>query len=345
MGPEDLLGGDIWGMWQYGSGSSIIQKNLQYLQNISGDPQAAAALAFFCIHGYASDGVSAANATPTVWNWWANGWATSPTLGIPPNVEGFTTYAKKSWMTETSGEGPAWLSPATGFPNNGAWSLAVRLQQALTAGQESAWVYWQMTDGNPVGASTLTSQATLTNSPKYVAAKHFFRYIRPGAVRAATTVSGSTNLFASAFLHDTNQTLTVVLVNSGPSPLSATITVPSQPPGLSELRTFTSSDANYWQASTIPVVGGIVSVRVPGFGAATLYGASPVALTARLAAPDTVALSWTRPNIGFALQSASSLVAPVAWVADTNTVSVSTGLATVVEPIASEDRFYRLVLP
>lgn len=245
-------------------------------------------------------------------------------------------------MTETSGEDPAWLSPTTGFPNNGAWSLALRLHQALTAGQESAWVYWQMTDGNSVGASTLTSQATLTNSPKYIAAKHFFRYIRPGAVRVAATVSGSTNLLASAFLHETNQSLTVVLLNSGSSPLSTTIALPSQPPGLSQLRVFTSSDSAYWQAATVPVAGGSITVSLPGYGVATLYGTSPATLTARLAGPDTVVLSWPRANAGFALQFASSLVPPVVWATDTNSVSLSGGLGTVIEPIVSRGRFYRL---
>jgi hypothetical protein len=70
MGPEDLLGGDPYGMWQYGGGSAPIHKNLQYLQNIAADPAAASALSFFCIHGYANDGVTASGATPTQWNWW-----------------------------------------------------------------------------------------------------------------------------------------------------------------------------------------------------------------------------------------------------------------------------------
>src|SRR6266403_1388547 len=100
---------------------------------------------FLCIHGYASDGVNAANAVPTSWLWWANGWTNSPAPGIPANVQGFTGYGKKSWMTETSGENPAWLSPATGFPSGGAWSLALRIQQALVFGQQSAWAYWQLT--------------------------------------------------------------------------------------------------------------------------------------------------------------------------------------------------------
>src|SRR5207244_12060305 len=51
MGPEDLLGGDAYGLWQLGKSNSIVHKHLQYLQNIGADPAAAAALAFFCIHG------------------------------------------------------------------------------------------------------------------------------------------------------------------------------------------------------------------------------------------------------------------------------------------------------
>jgi O-glycosyl hydrolase len=345
MGPEDLLGGDIWGMWQYGSGSSTIHKNLQYLENIGADSQAAAALALFCIHGYASDGVSAANATPTLWDWWANGWTASPTPGIPANVPGFTSYCKKSWMTETSGEDPAWLSPTNGFPSNGAWSLALRIHQALTVGQESAWLYWQMTDGNPPGAFTLTSHATLANAPKYVAAKHFFRYIRPGAVRVQATLSGSTNLLASAFLHETNQALTVILLNSAATPMQTTIRLPPQPSGLTAFRAFTSSDSSFWESATLPVTNESVTVAVPGYGIATLYSASPPMLVAGLGGPDSLDLSWRRANAGFVLHSASSLAPPVAWNTDTNTSTLTNGTATVIEPLGSSSRFYRLILP
>ena len=103
MGPEDVLGGDPYGMWQYGSGSTAAAKNLQFLQAVGNNPAAAAAEDFFCVHGYDSDGVAAASATPTQWLWWANGWTASPAAGIPANVAGFAAYGKKSWMTETSG--------------------------------------------------------------------------------------------------------------------------------------------------------------------------------------------------------------------------------------------------
>jgi hypothetical protein len=343
MGPEDLLGGDAYGMWQYGGGSSTIHKNLQYLQNIAADPQAAAAEAFFCIHGYASDGVSAAYAIPTSWDWWANGWSTSPAAGIPPNIHGYTFYGKKSWMTETSGENPAWLSPAAGYPNAGAWSLALRIHQALTTGRQSAWVYWQLTDGSAVGAQTLSSSALRTNSAKYIAAKHFFRHIRPGAVALNAQVSGSTNLLASAYVHDTNLTLTVVLLNTSSNALTASINVPATP-AIKSFRAFTSSNSNYWQSSITVVSNGIAIVSVPGYGVVTLYGAKAPLLNGEIRGPGIVALSWAQAAAGFALQATATLSPLANWLAETNAPVISSNTAVVTLAMAS-NRFYRLVLP
>jgi len=344
MGPEDLLGGDVWGMWQYGSGTSTIHKNLQYLQTIAADSQAATALSFFCIHGYASDGVSAANATPTLWNWWANGWTTSPAPGIPSNVKGFTAFGPKSWMTETSGEDPAWLSPSTGFPGAGAWSLALRIHQALTTGQQSAWVYWQLTDGNPVGAYTLTSATALTNSAKYVAAKHFFRFVRPGAVQARATVSGSTNLLASAFFHDADGTLTVVLLNTSASVVSATVTLPAQL-RTTAVRLFTSTTSSYWQTTTASANGGNVPLSVPGYAIVTLLGVTLPTLQAALASGGNLTLSWSQARVGFVLQSAPASPFPLTWAPDTNTAALSNGVARVTAPTLLSPRLFRLILP
>ncbi len=346
IGPEDLLGGDVWGMWQYGGGSSTIHKNLQYLQNIGADPQAIAAAAFFCIHGYASDGASAANATPTLWDWWANGWTSSPTPGIPANVRGFTFYNKKSWMTETSGEAPDWLWPTNDYPSGGAWGLALRLHQALTTGQQSAWIYWQLTDGTPVGNYTLTSSSQLTNSPKFVAARHFFRFIRPDAVRVNATVSGSTNLLASAYLHETNRSLTVILLNSSSAPIVANLTVPNQPNGLGgAFRAFSSSAAGFWQGSSVPITNQTATVSVPGYGVVTLYAVAPPVLKAATGSMGMLALSWSQAGAGFLLQSIASLNPPINWSADTNAAAFSDGTATVQAPLDSTQRFYRLILP
>jgi O-glycosyl hydrolase len=345
MGPEDLLGGDPYGMWQYGGGSSTTHKNLQYLQNIEADPVAAAAESFFCIHGYASDGVSAANATPTSWLWWANGWTSSPGAGIPPNVQGFTAYGKKSWMTETSGENPAWLSPASGFPSGGAWSLALRIQQALVFGQQSAWAYWQLTDGNAVGAQTLTDSGRLTNSAKYIAAKHFFRYIRPNSIQVDANIVGSTNLVASAFLHETNRSVTAILINTSSNALSATIALTNLPFSLSAFRTYTSSDTNYWRSASTQITNSAASVSVPGYGVVTLYGIAQPKLGAVNLGNGQLALSWPQAAVGFMLQSTSNLSPTTIWNPLTNNTSISNDIANVTLPSSQAAQFYRLALP
>jgi hypothetical protein len=293
--------------------------------------------------GCASDGVNAASATPTIWDWWRNSWTTSPAAGIPSNVHGYSFYGKKSWMTETSGQNPAWLYPVSGYHNPGGWSLALRIHQALTTGRQSAWVYWQMTDRGAVGAQTLTSSALLTDSPKYVAAKHFFRYIRPGAVVLDALVADATNLLASAYLDETNRTLTVVLLNTSTNSLTAIINVPSEP-GIRSFRTFTSSNSNLCESSVVTVSSGTATASVPGYGVVTLYGVAPPILNVAMAAPRTVALFWAQAAVGFVLQSTATLSPPANWLADTNTQVISNNLATVCTAVAAS-HFYRLVLP
>ena len=272
MGPEDLLGGDPYGMWQYGGGNDVTHKNLQYLRNIAADPEADEAVDFFCIHGYDSDGVTSSGADPTLWNWWVNGWNASPAAGIPPNVNGFAHYGKKSWMTETSGENWRWLVPQNSFPNRGAFSVAMKIHQALTAGMQSAWIYWTFADGDDtVSDFGLTNERMQGDSPKYVAAKHYFRYIRPNAVRVEAA-SDVESLWSSAYVHDEDGTLTAVLVNTSDEPAQATVELPAKPSGISSFQTFTSEENALWQESSTPVEEGAVSVTVPGYGITTLYG-------------------------------------------------------------------------
>ncbi len=270
VGPEDLLGGDAYALWQYGSGSTTIHKNLQYLQNLAADPAAASAVSFFCIHGYAPDGVTSAGTNPQSWDWWANGWTASPAAGVPGNVAGFTAYQKKSWMTETSGEDTAWLSPAAGFPNNGAFSLALKIHQALTTGRQSAWIHWQFSDGTSVGSQTLTDATRQAASEKYNAVKHYFRFVRPDSVRVTANVTGSTTLNASAFVHDAERTMVIVLVNSAATAQSASIPLPVIPTGVTSFATYTSQNGSYFQPGMLAVSGGSIAVNVPAYGVVTL---------------------------------------------------------------------------
>ena len=122
---------------------------------------------------------------------WARGWSHPPAQGLPQAVKGFTDFNKKSWMTETSGESTRWLDPAPvvstaissanstvlaglfkrsgrNFPSQGGWSIALKIHQALTTGQQSAWLYWTFADptGKGVDAFHLTDSILLDKSPK-----------------------------------------------------------------------------------------------------------------------------------------------------------------------------------
>jgi O-glycosyl hydrolase len=274
VGPEDLLGADPYSMWQLGAGPGATDKNLQYLTAIAKDAEAAGALGFFCIHGYANDGATAAGADSQSWRRWTDGWKESPALGIPADIAGFTSYHKRSWMTETSGEKTAWLEPESGFPGNGAWSVAFKMQQALTVGRESACLYWQFADGDGKATTieSLTQRQNTTEEPKYVAFKHFAKYIRPGAIVVSATVNDDHGITASAYVHSRNRTLTVVLVNRSHDAKATTITLPDD---FSRVKTFhavISSDGKLWQESDLNCVTGELNLTIPGYGVVTLFG-------------------------------------------------------------------------
>jgi O-glycosyl hydrolase len=271
IGPEDLLGGDPFSMWEYGSGEAGIHKNLQYVTNVEKDPEAAAAESFFCIHGYANDGATASGADSAQWRRWVDGWRESPGPGIPANVAGFASYHKKSWMTETSGEATSWLAPATGFPGSGGWSIALKMQQALTAGRESACLYWQFSEkDDETTTECLTNQKNLTAEPKYVAAKHFIKYVRPGAVVVTAKVDDAKGVTASAFLHKENRTLTVVLVNKSADAEETAVQLPDDFALARNVVVLTSSDGNLWNESSATANAGRIKLSVPGYGVVTL---------------------------------------------------------------------------
>jgi O-glycosyl hydrolase len=270
MGPEDLMGSDAGSMWQFEGNAEPSHKNLQYLQNIAADPEAADSVDFFAIHSYATDGASSAGTSASSWDWWVHGWSAPPAGGLPANVQGFAAYGKKSWMTETSGEGVEWLPG--GSPTSGAFSIALKIHLALTTGQQSAWLYWQMTNGEAAGNYALTDAKQRAHSAKYIAAKHFFRYIRPGAVRVNANVNGAAALLASAYLHEADGTLTVVLVNNGPSDVAASMPVPDAPAGLTRFEAYTSSSTRAFEPSELEPKDGALQLSVPAYGVVTLYG-------------------------------------------------------------------------
>ncbi|MET0341945.1 MAG: hypothetical protein ABW252_13150 [Polyangiales bacterium] len=214
MGPEDLLGSDAYALWRYGEGADRVDKNLGYLAALAADPPALAALDLFAIHGYAPDGVQSAGADPRGWRWWARGWNTAPAASLPAQVHGFRAYGKRSWMTETSGEPSVWRGAGENVDAS-ALGLALKIHQALTTGEQSAWLYWQLLESQPVGPHTLTDLTQGATAPKLAAAAHYFRHVRPGARRIGVRVDDPRRVHASAYRDPHDGAIILVLVHTG----------------------------------------------------------------------------------------------------------------------------------
>jgi len=119
------------------------------------------------------------------------------------------------WMTETSGYFHNWLDIDENQP--GALSLAAAIQSALIHGDISAWVYWQGQGATQVNPHYHQLMNLIQGWPqyKYTASQHFFRYIRPGAVRVGAEFVGEfEQLTVSAFVHEEMDSTTIVIVNT-----------------------------------------------------------------------------------------------------------------------------------
>ncbi len=144
-----------------------------------------------------------------------------------PGVE---ADGKPIWVSEAGGiEGP-WLAGKDGSPGKGTITVAQKMHNALVHANASAYVYWLMSDAKDEETEhTLLGKKHLgnpTESKKYSAFKHFSRYIRPGAVRVGASFANGksstggkseydthNSLNVSAYLHEADRTITVVLVN------------------------------------------------------------------------------------------------------------------------------------
>ncbi|MFO7956190.1 MAG: glycoside hydrolase family 30 beta sandwich domain-containing protein [Candidatus Brocadiia bacterium] len=231
MGPEDM--------------TKFPDRVMGYVDAVMEDSRAAPHLDIVCSHGYADGIVSAGSAEENSALW-----------------DRVKEYDRQLWMTETSGEEPSW-------PRGALNRLGGKLHNALVYGNISGWSYWQITDVASARVYALMNMAAPTK--KYFVSKHFFRFIRPGAVRVEASPDGAP-VSVSAFVHEEDGTLTVVLLNRrGESTL-----VGLEFTGGCEVREFatyrTSEGEDCARLAETPVVGGKADVSMPAWSIVTLHG-------------------------------------------------------------------------
>jgi O-glycosyl hydrolase/ankyrin repeat protein len=112
-------------------------------------------------------------------------------------------YGKEFWMTETSGtSGTTW---------EGAIGLANAIVNAIGTANASRFDYWQFD-----GVAADANRVLLVNgqpTPKYYAAKQYYRWIRPGMVHLGTTSSLEDQVRVTTFRDPNSGAMTTVILN------------------------------------------------------------------------------------------------------------------------------------
>ena len=188
-------------------------------------------------------------------------------------------YGRENWMTETSGHPQNWT---------GAMKMASDIYDYFVGGNFSAWVYLR-----PQGAADSGEALTVGTQPgpKYYAAKQWYRYVRPGAVRVDAS-SSDPNVLVGAFTHDVDGTLAVVLINKGDQ--EAKVAVAAAGAGLPADYAVYRSSQNEGCVDAGRVSAAGLAVAMPAKSIVTLYGQS-AAMKKRQALPAPP-IAWTNPH-------------------------------------------------
>jgi O-glycosyl hydrolase len=257
---------------------------LDYLRPILQDPTTAPYISAVAVHGYGNDGATPEGANPN---------DAEELRAI------FAPYGRPIWMSESSGEGTNWSSyiPLAGGGyryEKGALHLAWAMHVCVAHASQQAYLYWTVGDSPGDGKFCLIQ--LFTPSSKYYAFKHFSRWVRPDAVRIGATPT-STNLGVSAFVHLSNQTVAVVLVNPQKKNTVADLTFTNLPWQLASLNCYRSSATEqHVRVPAVAVTNNRCSVLAPAESVITLYGS--VASNALPLMPYVVTPANNASNVG-----------------------------------------------
>jgi O-glycosyl hydrolase len=149
-------------------------------------------------------------------------------------------------------------------------SLCARLHYSLVYGHAAGWLWWQITGSSPSVHEVMTLNQ---KGKKYYAFKQFCRFIRPGAVRiAAGPDGGEENVWVSAYQHEKDKTVTVVLLNRSNDNNETTINIKNSIPVKIFDSYRTSETEDCIKTEGIPVKNGKLLFTLPPRSITTLYG-------------------------------------------------------------------------
>ena len=238
------------------------QKHIgDFFEAVNDDPETRKYYDIFAIHNYDADAVS----LPVT--------ANSPVTVKPPvravdgmNVGGATAMQWEKYYNLTSTVDPPkelWMTETSGHPNTwkGAMLLAANIYNALYYGNINAWLWWAIADkkSSEVYALIIDGQPTA----RYYTSKHYYKYIRPGAVRIKSE-SGNPDLLSLSFKNSGEYKYVSVLINKGDNSVEVDL---SKTDIHSVPEIYLSTENNFWSR---PAPGNGKNLSLPPMSIATL---------------------------------------------------------------------------
>lgn len=235
-----------------------------YENAVFGDATAAPYLDIIAVHNY-TDGIS-----PTPGSQAQQQWTDAGNYAASHN--------RPLWMTETSGYPQTW---------DGALEVASFMYAALQYGHLSGWCWLAISAVD--GHERLMAPEGLT--PIGVASKHYFRFVRPGAVMVDVDDTDDNTVFATAYTHAGDNTVAVVILNNGSSQKTANVTGSGLPAQFDVYQSTSSTVTELIGTAT-------TSVTLPAKSITTLYNGDipqyPYATAVRGPSGNTPARSLSR---------------------------------------------------
>ncbi|MEO8112015.1 MAG: glycoside hydrolase family 30 beta sandwich domain-containing protein [Ginsengibacter sp.] len=158
------------------------------------------------------------------------------------------------------------LTQTSGYSNDmkGAMDLGKAMYAAITFGNISAWLHWEISQQTIDEFSLMSSSGE--KSKRYYVSKNFYHYVRPGDYRIQSSAPDNSNIYSLSFKNDTAGTTTIVLINDNATDQAIKLTGANLP---SQFNKFvTSANDNCKDDGT---VNGSDAVLLPANSVITLY--------------------------------------------------------------------------
>ena len=219
--------------------------NPMYIQALRENPKAWEHFDIFATHGYA-DGFTADTSKNSSAEFW----------------DLINEYDRPYWMTEGGTGDHDWPAP---LGKNG---VGPAMHNAFVAGHASAFVPWQIVERKKSHHALMTLDG-MTKKSHVV--RHYTTFIDPGAVRVGAEPAYG-DVSASAYLHEENGELTLVLLNPTQETQDVTVEL-DESSGLSQMNVYrTSASENLKELEPATVENGRVQVNMPAQSVVTLHG-------------------------------------------------------------------------